>query len=158
MTRPLAESSSFLWHYLADLGHNHLATLVVSTIHSDCHVTMRTGQSIQRVKLETRMPCPHTLWFSRCWEEMLQAPRYFNPAHGCDPKISRTLENSHLSPLSFVPAAARRCKTLTSRWSCAFWSPPYIKISSMWQRTPSGVYTSSPFIIFSENVQVPKKY
>jgi len=23
--------------------HNHLATLAVSTIHSDCHVTMRTG-------------------------------------------------------------------------------------------------------------------
>jgi len=19
-------------------------------------------------KLETRMPCPHTLWFSRCWD------------------------------------------------------------------------------------------
>ena len=28
------ESSSFLWHHLADLGHNHLATLAVSTIHS----------------------------------------------------------------------------------------------------------------------------
>jgi len=29
---------------------------------------MRTGKSIQSVKLETRMPCPHTLWFSRCWD------------------------------------------------------------------------------------------
>jgi len=55
----------FLLHDLADLSHNHLA---VSTIHSDCHVTMRTGESTQRVKLETRMPCPHTLWFSRCWD------------------------------------------------------------------------------------------
>jgi len=32
-----------LGHYLADLGRNHLATLAVSKIHSDCHVTMRTG-------------------------------------------------------------------------------------------------------------------
>jgi len=63
----LAESSSFLCHNLADLVQNHLATLAVSTTHSDCHVTMRTGQSMQRVKLVTRMPCPHTLWFSRCW-------------------------------------------------------------------------------------------
>jgi len=61
------ESSSFLWHHLSDLGHNHLATLAVSTIHSDCHGTMRTGESMQRVKLETRMPCPHTFWFSTCW-------------------------------------------------------------------------------------------
>jgi len=69
VTRHLAESSSFLLHDLPDLGHNHLATLpAVSTIHSDCHVTMRTGESMQRVKLETRMPCPHTLWFSRCWD------------------------------------------------------------------------------------------
>jgi len=59
-TRPLTESNSFLWHYLADLGHNHLATLAAWKIHSDCHATMRTGWSIQRVKLETRMPCPHT--------------------------------------------------------------------------------------------------
>jgi len=29
--------------FLADLGHNHLATLVVSTIHSDSHFTMRIG-------------------------------------------------------------------------------------------------------------------
>jgi len=43
VTRLLAESSSFLWHHLADLGHNHQATLAVNTIHSDCHVTMRTG-------------------------------------------------------------------------------------------------------------------
>jgi len=91
MTRPLAESSIFLWHYLADLDHNHLATLAVRKINSDCHVTMRNGWSIQRVKLETRMPCPHTLWSSRCWDvfffnlgrrvlEMLRAPRYLNPA------------------------------------------------------------------------------
>jgi len=53
---------------LAELGYNHLATLAVRKIHSDCHVTMRTGQSTQRVNLETRMPCPHTLWFSRCWD------------------------------------------------------------------------------------------
>jgi len=43
VTRPLVESSSLLWHYLADLGHNHLATLAVRKMHSDCHVTMRTG-------------------------------------------------------------------------------------------------------------------
>jgi len=43
VTRPSAESSSILWHYLADLGHNHLATLAFRKIHSDCHVTMQTG-------------------------------------------------------------------------------------------------------------------
>jgi len=85
VTRPLAESSSFLWYYSADLGNNHLATLAVRKIHSDCHVTMRTGESMQRVKPETRMPCPHT-----CWDvffnlgpralEMLRGPRYLNPA------------------------------------------------------------------------------
>jgi len=45
---------------------NHLATLAVSTIHSDCHFTMQTGESMQRVKLVARMPCPHTLCFNRC--------------------------------------------------------------------------------------------
>jgi len=44
-------------------SQNHLATLAVRKIHWDCHAAMRTAQSIQRVKLETRMPCPHTLWF-----------------------------------------------------------------------------------------------
>jgi len=67
VTRLLAESRSFLWHHLADLVHNHLATLAVSTINSDCFVTMQTGESMQRVKLVTRNSCPHTLWFSRCW-------------------------------------------------------------------------------------------
>jgi len=57
------ESSSFLWHSVADLGCNHLATLAVSTLHSYCHVTMWTGESMQRVKLVTRMPCPHTFLF-----------------------------------------------------------------------------------------------
>jgi len=38
----------------------------VSTIHSDCHVTMRTGESMQRVKPGAWIPCWHTLWFSRC--------------------------------------------------------------------------------------------
>jgi len=42
VTRLLAESSSFLRHHLADLGHNYLATLAVSTC-TECHVTMRTG-------------------------------------------------------------------------------------------------------------------
>ena len=42
-------SSSFLWHRLADLGCNHVATLAVRTMHSDCHVTMRTEESIKRV-------------------------------------------------------------------------------------------------------------
>jgi len=43
-------------------SEDRLATLLpVSTIHSDCHVTMRTGESMQRVKLVARMPCPHTL-------------------------------------------------------------------------------------------------
>jgi len=32
-----------LGHHLADLGNNHPTTLAVSTIHSDCHVTMRSG-------------------------------------------------------------------------------------------------------------------
>jgi len=50
---------------------------------------MRSGWSIQRVEPETRMPCPHPLWISRCWDffnlgprafEMLRAPRYLNPA------------------------------------------------------------------------------
>jgi len=53
----LAESSSF-WHHLADLGHNHLAILAVSKIRSDCHATMRTGKSTERLKLLTQMPCP----------------------------------------------------------------------------------------------------
>jgi len=58
---------------------------------SDCHVTMRTGEIMPRVKLVTRIPCPHAVWFSRCWGifsnlvraralEMLQAPRHLNPA------------------------------------------------------------------------------
>jgi len=63
VARLLAESSRFLWHRLADWGHNHLAILADSTIHSDCRVTMRTGESMQRVKLVTRMPYQHTLWF-----------------------------------------------------------------------------------------------
>jgi len=57
-----------LRHHLADLGYNHLATLTVNTIHSACHGAIRTGESMQRVKLVTRMPCPHDLWFSRCWD------------------------------------------------------------------------------------------
>jgi len=61
VTRLLAESSSFLWHHLADLGHNHLATLVISMIHPDCHFTMQTGESMQKVKLVARTPCLHTL-------------------------------------------------------------------------------------------------
>jgi len=68
VTRLLAEYSSFLWHHFADWGHNRLATLADSTIYSDCHVTMRTGESMQSVKLVTRLPWPHTLWFSRCWD------------------------------------------------------------------------------------------
>jgi len=28
----------------------------------------------------TRMPCPYTLWFSRCWDVFkLRSPRYLNP-------------------------------------------------------------------------------
>ena len=57
--RILAEN---LWQYF----HSHLATLLVSTIHSDCHFTMRTGERMQRIKLVARMPCPHTLCFCRC--------------------------------------------------------------------------------------------
>jgi len=34
---------------------------------SDCHFTMRTGESMQRIKLVRRMPFPHTLCFNRCW-------------------------------------------------------------------------------------------
>jgi len=30
--RLLIESGSFVWHHLADLGHNHLETLIDSTI------------------------------------------------------------------------------------------------------------------------------
>jgi len=44
-----------------------MATLAVSTIHSDCHFTMRTGESMQRIKLLARMPCQHTSCFNRCW-------------------------------------------------------------------------------------------
>jgi len=40
--------------------------LAVSTIHSDCHFTMRTGESMQRIKLVARMPA-HTLCVNRCW-------------------------------------------------------------------------------------------
>jgi len=60
VTRLSAESSSFLGHHLADLALNHLVTLVVSMIHSDCHCTMRTGESMQRLKLVARMPCSNT--------------------------------------------------------------------------------------------------
>jgi len=89
VTRLLAESSSFLWHHLANLAHNHLETLAVSTIHSDCHFMMRTGESMLRIKPVARMPCSHTLCFNRCWGvfnlgpralKMLRAPRYLNPA------------------------------------------------------------------------------
>jgi len=43
-----------------------MVTLAVSTIHSDCHFTMRTGES-KRIKLLARMPCQHTSCFNRCW-------------------------------------------------------------------------------------------
>jgi len=40
---------------------------------------MRTEESMQRVKLETRMPCSHALWFSSCWDDqVLRAPRSWN--------------------------------------------------------------------------------
>jgi len=61
VTRLLAESSSFVVTPFSRFSHNHLATLAVSIVHSVCHVTMRTGEGMQRVKLETRMPGPHTL-------------------------------------------------------------------------------------------------
>jgi len=88
VTRLSAKSNSFLRYHLADLAHNHLAKLVISMIHSDCHFTMRTGESMQRLKLVARMSCslyllagvevffnlgPRTL-------EILRAPRYLNPA------------------------------------------------------------------------------
>ena len=49
VTKLSAEASSFLWNHLADLVHNHLVTPADSKIHSDCHLTMRTGESTQRV-------------------------------------------------------------------------------------------------------------
>jgi len=33
---------------MADSGHHHLTTLAVSTVDSYCHVTMRTGENMQR--------------------------------------------------------------------------------------------------------------
>jgi len=56
-----SQNPAVLWHHLADLVQNHLAIMAVSTIHSDCYVTMRTGESMQRVKLVIRMPWPHSL-------------------------------------------------------------------------------------------------
>jgi len=67
--------------------------MTVFTLRLPCHDANWTVRA-HRVKLETRMPCPHTLWFSRCWNvvmllffnlgprahEMLRAPRYLNPA------------------------------------------------------------------------------
>jgi len=50
-----------------NLGHNHLATQAVSTIRSDCHFTIQTGESMQRIKLVALMPFPHALYFNRCW-------------------------------------------------------------------------------------------
>jgi len=46
-----------LRYHLVDLAHNHLAKLVISMIHSDCHFTIRTGESMQRLKLVAWMPC-----------------------------------------------------------------------------------------------------
>jgi len=46
---------------LADLGHNHLAKLAVSTVQT---IMSRCEQERAcRVKLVTRMICPHILWF-----------------------------------------------------------------------------------------------
>jgi len=69
VTRLSAESSSFLWHNLANLGHNHLAKLAVSTIHSrrSCHDANWREHAEKKVTV-TQMPCPHTLWFIRCWD------------------------------------------------------------------------------------------
>jgi len=63
------ESSNFLWHHLANLDHNHLATLAVSTIHSrlSCHDANWRTHAESKVVIR-QMPCPHTLWFSRCWD------------------------------------------------------------------------------------------
>ena len=68
VTRLLAESGRFVCDPFSRFRSQPSGnTGVHHEIHSDCHVTMRTGESMQRVKLVAGMPCPHTLWFSRCW-------------------------------------------------------------------------------------------
>jgi len=47
---------------LADLGHNHLATLAVSTIHSRLSGHDPNWRRHAESKaIVTRMPCPHTM-------------------------------------------------------------------------------------------------
>ena len=56
---------SFLYSYVTkDI---RLRSAPVNAIHSHCDVTMRTRESMQREKLETRLLCPHTSRFSSCW-------------------------------------------------------------------------------------------
>jgi len=68
VTRLLAESSRFVCDPFSRFRSQPSGnTGVHHAIHSYCHVTMRTGERMQRVKLVAGMPCPHTLWFSSGW-------------------------------------------------------------------------------------------
>jgi len=51
-----------LRHHFADLGHNHLETLAVRTIHSRLSCHDATGESMQRVKLKQHVCLAHTLY------------------------------------------------------------------------------------------------
>ena len=148
MTRLSEEFSSFLRHHSEDLPHNHLATLVVSITHSDCHFTMRTGESMQRVKLVARMPCSHSLCFSRCWgvfltwgPELLKCYgpsvtliRYWvdpAPGHFRDTKVSPNRLRCTL--YSTLNAIVMSCDTRLQQWICKplmfLW---FYNLSSLW--------------------------
>jgi len=47
-----------------------LATLALSTIHSrlPCH-DANWRKHVESKAVATRMPCLHTSWFSRCWDD-----------------------------------------------------------------------------------------
>jgi len=61
VTRLLAESSSFFVTPFRRFRSQHLATLAVSTIHSDCHVMMRTGESTQSKASNTNALPTHSV-------------------------------------------------------------------------------------------------
>ena len=67
MTRLLAESSRFLWHHLADLGHNHLVTLAVSGQHDTLRLSFHDVNWREHAESKTSSTdALPTLCFTKC--------------------------------------------------------------------------------------------
>jgi len=90
---------------LADLGHNHLAKLAVSTIHSRLSCYDANWRKHAEIKaIVTRMSCPHAVWLSKCWNVFLNlGPRATLIRH-CKGALQWKLPRA---PLPFNPALRR---------------------------------------------------